>query len=198
MYCIHIIENMEQLENCPVFHINHYKWTKDYRPQAYGKMALLEGYGIVISMTAVEKNPLRRYTMNEDPVYMDSGLEAFLNFNPALQAEYLNFEMNANGALLSGYGKDRNRQRVSQLTDYRGLCTASIEEEKWSVLLKIPMELICELYQIGPLKKGDVISCNFYKISEDPSIEHYASYTPIDSPKPNFHLPEFFGKGIID
>lgn len=198
MYSIDIIENIEQLEVCPTFYINNYQWTKNYRPYAFGQMALLKDYGIVISMTAMEKNPLRRYVMNEDPVYLDSGLEAFINFNPDYGKEYLNFEMNANGALLSQYGKDRNRTKLSQLTSYRALCTAKIEAEAWSILLKIPMELICDVYKIKPLKKGDMVSCNFYKISEDPSIEHYASYSPIDYPTPNFHLPEFFGKAVIN
>lgn len=197
MYQVNVIQKVEQLKDCPVFHMDHYQWTKEYRPEAFGLMALLENYGLVISMTAREKDPLTRYTENEDPVYKDSGMEAFLNFKPASTKEYFNFEMNSNGALLSGFGVKPNRKRVCQITSSHALCEAKIEEASWSVLLRVPMELICELYQIAPLKKGDHFTCNFYKISEDPSIEHYASYSPIVSEKPNFHLPEFFGDAVI-
>ena len=37
----------------------------------------------------------------------------------------------------------------------------------------------------------------FFKISETPEIEHYASAYPINSTEPNFHLPEFFGTAVI-
>jgi len=160
-------------------------------------MAFLENYGIVVSMTAKEKDPLRKFMNDEDPVFQDSGLEAFFNFNPEVTTEYINFEMNANGALLSGFGVKPNRKRLHQLTDRHALCEAKMEADFWKVFLHVPMELISEIYHIDALKKGDRFTCNFYKICEDPSIEHYASYAPIISEKPNFHLPEFFGEAIL-
>jgi hypothetical protein len=161
-------------------------------------MALLKDYGFVISMTAIEKNPLRRFWQKDDPVYNDSAMEAFLNFAPH-QAEqhYLNFEMNANGALLSAFGSNRKRETLSKLTTLSAACKAELGEASWSILLEIPMELICSIYPIQPLLKGDSFTCNFYKISEDPAIEHYASFAPIQSDLPNFHLPEFFENTII-
>jgi hypothetical protein len=184
---------------CEIFHIDHYQWLNSYKPKAYGQMAFIKDVGFVISMTAIEKNPLRIYTENADPVFKDSGLEAFLNFAPdSLEDRYINFEMNANGALLSAFGDNKNRKKLSQLTSFQATCRAKIEEDSWSILLEIPMELICDLYQIPFLHKGDYFTCNFYKISEDPRIEHYASYAPINSMKPNFHLPEFFVKAVID
>ncbi len=161
-------------------------------------MALLEDYGLAISMTALEREPLRRYTQNDDPVYKDSALEAFLDFAPEQpQTGYLNFEMNSYGALLGEFGTGRNRKAVKECTSWRACCEALIEETQWSVLLRIPMELICDLYGRAPLKQGDTFTCNFFKICEDASAEHYASYAPIVSPVPNFHLPEFFDRAII-
>ncbi len=161
-------------------------------------MCLLAGYGLVISMTALEREPLRRYTQDDDPVYKDSALEGFFDFAPGKpETGYLNFEMNSNGALLSEYGGNGNRRAVKECTPWRACCEAVREEEQWSVLLRIPMELICDLYGRAPLAVGDTFTCNFYKISEDPVLEHYASCYPIISPVPNFHLPEFFGHAII-
>lgn len=50
---------------------------------------------------------------------------------------------------------------------------------------------------IKPLKAGDQFTCNFYKICESKQLEHYASFAPIISDKPNFHLPQFFEAAII-
>lgn len=160
---------------------------------SYGRMALLEGYGIVITMTAEEKNPLRSFYKENDPVYKDSAMEAFLNFDiDNLQSRYFNFEINANGAMLSEFGSSGNRRKINELTSCTAQCEAVISEEGWQVLLKIPMDLICGRYKREPLKKGDIFSCNFYKISQDPTIEHYAAYSKVISEVPNFHLPEYF------
>ena len=44
------------------------------------------------------------------------------------------------------------------------------------------------------------IACNFYKVCEGGNAEqiHYASYAPVDVPKPDFHRPEFFSTGILE
>ncbi len=163
-------------------------------------MALLKDYGLIVRMTALEADPLRRYHEEDSPVYKDSGLEAFLNFEPDnLEKGYFNFEMNANGAMLSEFGSGKNRKRLKEITSYRAECTAEIiDQHSWSVLLRIPKELIYEVYGKKSLGSGDKFTCNFYKISEDPGIEHYASYAPIDNPVPNFHLPQFFAGAVID
>ncbi len=50
--------------------------------------------------------------LKECPVYKDSCLEAFLNFAPEdLEKGYLNFEVNANSALLNGFGPGRGIKR---------------------------------------------------------------------------------------
>lgn len=199
MLKVKTIQRIEQIKDCPVFHINHQLWTKKVSPKAYGQIAFLEDYGIVITMTAEESNPLRRYTEKDSPVYKDSALEAFLNFAPEQPEKgYFNFEINANGAMLSEFGLGKNRKKLRELTLLYADCSANIEENSWNVLIKIPFELIHEIYGIPSLQKGDVFTCNFYKISEDPSIEHYISYSPINNPTPNFHLPEFFAKAIIE
>lgn len=138
--------------------------------------------------------------LKECPVYKDSCLEAFLNFAPEdLEKGYLNFEVNANSALLNGFGPGRGikRKNLKELTSFKAISEAKIEENSWNVLLKIPMELVCDLYQIEPLRKGDSFTCNFYKTSDEPAIQHYGSYSPIDNPTPDFHLPKFFAKAMI-
>lgn len=198
IYKVKTIKRIEEIDQCTKFWINHYLWEKEYKPEAFGRMALLEGYGIIITMTAMEVNPLRRYLEKDDPVYKDSALEAFLNFATEYSnKEYLNFEMNANGAMLSEFGLNRNRRILKSFLSCSADCKARIWDDSWEVTLKIPMALIQEVYQREPLQSGDLFTCNFYKISEDPAIEHYASYAPIISKTPNFHLPDFFGKAVI-
>ncbi len=198
-YHVKIIDNVDKIDTCELFQINHYQWSGSYRPKAYGRMGMIEKECIIISLTAEEKDPLYRYRKNDDPVYRDSALEVFLNFSPEKeQVRYLNFEMNSFGAMLSAFGGNQNRKFLRQLTPLEASCEAQIEEDSWSILLRVPMKLICKLYDIEPLSRGDRFTCNFYKISEDPTIEHYASYAPVDNPVPNFHLTEYFGEAVIE
>ena len=73
-----------------------------------------------------------------------------------------------------------------------------IEKDHWTMSLLIPEKFLKEVCDYLPDGSGKEIYCNFYKISEDPAVEHYISFSPIDSEKPNFHLPVFFAKAEVE
>ena len=52
---------------------------------------------------------------------------------------------------------------------------------------------------ILPLDVSDPesIRANFYKCGDKTAHPHYLSWSPIDTPKPDFHRPEFFGELIL-
>jgi hypothetical protein len=197
-YKVHTITDLEQLEECEKFCIDHYQWIDGEKPEVYGRMGLLEGYGLVILMTAAERNPIKTFTKDNDPVYEDSAMEAFLNFSAESTGQsYLNFEMNANGAMLSQFGTSKERELITYDKERKAVCEVSLKEDSWSVLLKIPMGLIEGFFGREPLQSGDSFTCNFYKVCQKPGQEHYGSFAPINSEKPNFHLPEFFQRAVI-
>ena len=176
-YQVNLIDSIEELEQCELFQINHFNWVEGYQPKAFGRMGLLHNFGLVVGMTA---------------------MEAFFNFNPKRKIPYYtNFEMNSNGAMLNEIGIVGDRKNVYKTFPWRGSCKATRKADSWSVLLKVPMEMICNIFSIEPLKTGDSFTCNFYKICESKNLEHYASYAPIVSDRPNFHLPQFFETAVI-
>jgi len=70
----------------------------------------------------------------------------------------------------------------------------------WWVEILLPFSVIDDFYGEGStakLTKGAILRCNFFKLSETPEVEHYASYSPIDYPTPNFHMPEFFAEAVV-
>ena len=129
-------------------------------------------------------------------------MEAFFMFEPEkgrdVHSTYLNFEANANGALLAAYGKGRIYRSyfTSEEMELFG-CKAVVEKEKWSISLRIPIMVLEKIYGPLELKEGSSFTCNFYKISETQEIEHYASYSPIKSDIPSFHIPEYFETATI-
>lgn len=198
MYQIKAINHMEDILSCENFSIRFFNWGGDYRPESWGYAGLLEDKGFLIRLCCKEENPLCTYTEPNDPVYLDSAMEAFLQLDPENRLDYVNLEINSNGTLLAKFGEgrsDRSFFSPQQMDACR--VTHGRDNDIWWVQVLLPFSVIEELY--GPLSftNGTKIRCNFYKISESKSLEHYASYAPIHYSKPNFHLPEFFADAVI-
>lgn len=71
--------------------------------------------------------------------------------------------------------------------------------KSWKICFFLPLELLEEIGGPIPQIAGTKIACNFYKVCEGGNAEqiHYASYSPVDVPEPDFHRPEFFETGEL-
>lgn len=199
-YEIHTLQEKSELVNCPVFYVDKYNWGGDYRPVTYGKMAYIKGIGFILQMTCIESDPLRVYKKNEEAVYLDSAMEAFIEFAPETRkGTYVNIEMNANGAMLNRFGQvPPGRKVYTEFTNAPCTCEAYIGEDSWTVEATITLQYVKELFGKDSYEPGDRIRCNFYKLcaSEIPT-QHYGSYTVINNETWNFHMPEFFADAVI-
>ena len=201
---VEIINNASELESLEPFEVSCLLWGTERIPKTYGYLGFVPDDGFYLKMICMEKDPLRTYTKDQDPVYRDSAMEAFFMFEPAQQKErdeqniYINLEVNANGAILAGYGSQRIYRSYFTVDERRELeCRTAVEDDRWTVSLRLPVSLLEKLYGPVDLKAGSTFSCNFYKISETKEIEHYASYSRILSETPSFHLPEYFAQAEI-
>ncbi len=202
VYSVSEIDRLEDIENANPFEVNNFLWTCVYKPKAYGYMAYCRDIGFVLRFIVKEENPQRTFTQPQDPVYQDSAVEAFVSFQttqPNQESLYMNFEINAHGAMLANFGYGRhNRQMITEEMYQQCQVKATVNDKEWTVDFIIPIALIKTLTGIDDFNSGDILYCNFYKIAERKEIEHYASFSPIISEKPNFHLPEFFAKAVIE
>lgn len=175
--------------------IDQFNWGGTYRPKSEARLCLIRQEGFLLRTMSQESDPRAVYKMANDPVYKDSCLEFFVNFKPSeSNTGYLNFECNANGALLCAYGNsNQNRKSICDL----GLPAPAVKPFKgngfWGYELLIPMKLIKELFGSSNFEKGDIVKGNFFKCGDDTEFPHYGSWTVIQNPVPNFHLPEYFG-----
>lgn len=178
----------------PAF-IREYNWGGSYRPQAEAKLCLVKGEGFLLRIACEEENPKAVYTHDNDPVYTDSCLELFMNFKPQQTgAGYINFEGNANGAILCCYGTSRhNRKKIIDFGTSHPKAKPFRGSGQWGYELFIPLSLIQTVYGDSSFQKGDILKGNFFKCGDETEIPHYGSWTKIDTPAPDYHLPEFFG-----
>ena len=147
------------------------------------------------------------HTRFQDSVYEDSCVEIFLQPKPG--RGYLNFEMNAGGALLATHISDHRRvpggfaaftrlpPQHGRLVEIRSSLPARVEPEiegplDWELSFFVPTALL-EAYvgAIGPLG-GQSWRANLFKCGDRTSHPHWVSWCPVDAL--NFHLPDCFGE----
>lgn len=200
-YSVKRITGKEQIETCEKFMVDHYMWDSTREPKVYGWMGYLEGEGLFVKMVCEETNPRRVFKLHTDPVYQDSTMEAFLAFPEgeiSNDCMYTNFEINSNGAMLANFGRGWNRQYISKEQYEMTGVHAQIEEDKWYWEVLFPESYLKEICDFESVKEGKAFYCNFYKICESPEDLHFGSYSPIESEKPNFHLPVCFAQAVIE
>lgn len=196
---VETIRSREELEEVTPFQVDNLLWGTKKIPKTYGYLGFVPNDGFYLKMICEEADPLRTYTKDQDPVYQDSAMEAFFLFESGKERlpkpTYLNFEANANGALIAEYGTERTyRTRFGKETRRAFECKALMEEGKWSVSLRVPITALEEVYGSLSLGVGSTFSCNFYKLSETAAVEHYAAYALIPTKIPSFHMPEYFAE----
>ena len=196
-YTICFIDEPSQLDHCPIFHVNQFNWGGDYRPETFGQMAYLHDKGFILKMTCMEINPVCHHENDNDPVYLDSAMEAFLALCPPSDY-YFNFEFNAKGALLSKYGNGRHGRTFFTEEQLQQIPRdVHLLEDRWEITLLFPETVLKQYFPDFQATENYKIRLNFFKLAEGEEMTHFASYAPIQSPKPDFHLPQFFAEGIL-
>ena len=172
--------------------IDKYVWGGGYRPGAYAQLVFIPETGFVARITAYETEPKAVYKNNMDPVYKDSCVEFFADYK---DGGYINCEVNANGAILSAFGKDRNKRTpLDKIAGGFPAVRVSRSDNRWRAEITVSLDVIKAVYGDCGFSDGSVIYGNFYKCGDDCEIPHYGSFAPVGTEKPDFHRPEYFAK----
>ncbi len=140
---------------------------------------------------------------NNSDVYQDSCVEFFVS--PEGSDYYYNFEFNCIGTIHAAKRIDRHNgtllsdEELDSVKRLPSCGTRPFQEVEgmfsWNIIVAIPLSLIGVTYTPGnPVE----LRGNFYKCADATSHPHYLSWAPIDTPTPDFHRPEFFGKIILE
>jgi hypothetical protein len=164
-----------------------------------GQLVYIREQAFFLRMICREANPKATYTNPDDPVYKDSCLEAFIDFCPDKDGPgYVNFEMNANGAMLCAIGPNRAKRRfLKDISLAVPHPVALVTDAFWQVELTIPLDLIIHLY--GPIDfvPGTRLRGNFYKCGDQTGHVEYGVWSKIGLERPDYHAPQFFGELIM-
>ena len=180
-------------------HIDQVNWPDDfpYKPDTQVSVARSDKY-LAVSYQ-VEGRDLRATEMEDGGrSWEDSCCEFFISPGDDF---YYNVETTCIGSVLMARGKDRyNREKFSKEQTGRIIRYSSLPHERceiagetfsWRLDILIPLDLI----GLDPLPAE--ACCNFYKCGDKTATPHFVSWSPIGTPKADFHRPEFFGKMIF-
>jgi hypothetical protein len=192
-------------EAIPRLTIDHYLWLDNgYRPRVEVRLCYSVGH-LYVLFRAFEPRIKVRFTGFQDPVYKDSCVELFINPFPEKPVGYVNIETNAIGAMLIAVGAGRSNRKPIPRKALRGFeIVTSVKSpldgyhgaEFWSVAYQLPLRLFELLYgeKISP---GRAAIGNFYKCGDDADPPHFGAWSPVLTPQPDFHQPEYFGRLVF-
>ena len=140
----------------------------------------------------------------QGPVWEDSCCEFFFSPGPDIKAGYFNLEMNCGGTLLLHFSKAAKKD-VTEVaaTDCMQIEVAATlparvdpeitEPTDWSIEYRLPIAILEKYTKVDRPAPGVTWKANFYKCGDKTSQPHWLTWSVIDKPEPNFHVPESFG-----
>ena len=144
--------------------------------------------GICVWLHTDETHLRAEITEQNGDICTDSCMEFFLK--PDNHDEnYLNFEINPKGILHLGIGSGREGRR--HLTTDRAVfdIVSVAKEGDWTLKFYIPDSFLLEHFG----KISSVCKANLFKCGDLTDHEHYATWSEVEVPEPDYHVPDFFG-----
>ncbi|MCB9075938.1 MAG: hypothetical protein H6552_10445 [Chitinophagales bacterium] len=187
----------------PVITIDNYLWSENsYKPRVEAKVCYNDR-NLFVNLKSYEVEITAKYTEINDPVHKDSCVEFFVNLFPCKTNKYFNFEVNPIGTMHIGFGAVGSRihlpiEDVKKVRINSTISKPIIGEygnNFWEIYYRIPISLFEKYYELK--FNSDNAIGNFYKCGDEAKYNHYGVWNNIDSEKPNFHQPNYFGDLIF-
>ena len=183
----------------PFEEIGELNWPHafEYKPEARFKMARSKD-SLFIHFSVEEEYVRATYGKDQAPVWQDSCVEFFCKLPE--HAFYRNFEFNCIGTCLACAREGRNENvnplseaQLKKIERYASLGNTPFNERKEKTSWQLCVKILFSLLDIDPEKLPEELQANFYKCGDKTTLPHYLSWSRINTEKPDFHRPEFFG-----
>ncbi len=140
----------------------------------------------------------------QDPVCRDSCVEFFFTPGSNLGSSYFNIEINCGGTMLFWWHPEGNKaipvakkdcDRIEIAHTLPKIVIPEIETRTtWTLEYRLPFAVVKKYCPDACNPAPDVIwKANFYKCADSTSHPHWLTWSFVDHPTPQFHLPKYFG-----
>ncbi len=183
--------------------ICHYMSRRpEHQPKTQAKVLYDEQAIYVIFR--VEDKYVRAVARNHlGPVWEDSCVEFFFTPGDDVSKGYFNIETNCGGTMLFRWNNPSSAHTHLGDDERAGILIYHsepkiVEPEKqsptvWVVEYNFTIDVLEEYCSIVRPAPQVIWRGNFYKCADKTSRPHWLTWSVVDWPKPNFHLPQFFG-----
>lgn len=192
----------EGVEALPVAILN---WPEQfpYRPEVKLKM-FHTGSHLALKYDVREKCTAALVSADNGQTWTDSCVEFF--FQPGGEGRYYNLEATCTGKILMGYRSGRDDaepstdEQLAAIGRFPSLGTEPFAERlgdnRWSLILTVP----ASAYRHSAIETFSGLAGRFnaYKCGDNLSTPHFLSLSPISTPSPDFHRPEFFTEIVFE
>jgi hypothetical protein len=189
--------------------VTHFSWKDSgHRPDARGHL-LYDDDWLAVRFTVQDQYVRAVAEKFNDSVCSDSCVEFFVapNDDPA-QSAYFNFEVNCGGTMLlfacpspaqrnAGADVVHVSEEDGSTIQMAATLPKIVEPELtdptlWAVEYHVPWALFEKYFDVERPQPGQTWRGNFYKCGDRTSHPHWGSWSPVDTPSPSFHQPDFY------
>lgn len=185
----------------------HFNWYASGVKEKTEVRLLWDDEKLYIGYYCHDKHISAKVTERHGPVSLDDCVEAFISPNPdpppaGKRPHYYGFEMNVIGTMLNFIradwytgGRNWEPEGVELHTSYQGLRPGKEEspnDDHWILEVAIPFKNFAKDAKHTPPQNGDTWRLNLNR-SGGKTDAQYSTWSPVKTPKPNFHRPEDFG-----
>ncbi|MES3017059.1 MAG: carbohydrate-binding family 9-like protein [Bacteroidota bacterium] len=183
--------------------INNYMGKlPSFIPSAEAKM-MYDDENLYVMYRVKDKFVSSKIVAINGAVFNESAVEFFFSPDTTAPKTFFNLEINAGGTPLLGYrAKKPSVEDIQKIVIQHSLPQVVDPEitkkVTWTIFVKIPIDMLAKYANVTRPEKGVAWRANFYKIAEKTSNIHFITWSRIYNEKPNFHLPQFFGRLVFN
>ena len=193
------IKNIKRvLKQIDYHHINTYAWEQPDNNRNIRFKIAHNNQSLFLQYHVIEPEMMAVFSTHNSAVCRDSCVEFFIALDD--DANYYNFEFNAIGTCLLGWGPDRHHREfldtntinlIKVKTKIKRINTHGSSLFNWKITIEIPINT----FKFNNLKSFENIKAraNFYKCGDNLLKPHFITWNPVVANKPDFHLKAYFG-----
>ena len=179
----------------------HFNWWKSGEKEQTVAKILWDDVNLYIGYYCRDKHIAADVTHRHGPVSLDDCVEAFISPNPDKVRNYYGFEMNVIGTMLNFVrgdwwrgGRFSEPVGVRLWTSHygRSLKVDSPDDDHWILEVSIPFSNFEKDAAHTPPHDGDRWRLNLNR-SGGTTNAQYSTWSPVNTERPSFHVPEDFG-----
>ncbi len=196
--------NKAQWKKIKPIHISNYMGkVSAFQPEVQAKM-MYDDTNVYVIFQVKDRFVKSVVTEYNGNVSGDSCVEFFFSPDEQFPLKYFNLEINAGGTPLMFY-IEKPMTELKKLTadELKQIQIAHSLPEKvnpeitepvtWTIEYSLPLSVLRKYSNLTQPAKGVTWKANFYKTGSLTSNPNYLTWAVVDFPRPNFHLPQFFG-----